>query len=80
MFSKRKHASASPLVGWRRETLEQVIRALEMQVIRVLERHASEGGATHERVGWYADVWRDRAALLDMLAEIDKAQANELRP
>lgn len=77
MFRK---AMPPPLVGWRRETIEQVIHGLELQVIRVLERHASEGGATHERVGWYADVWRDRAALLDMLAEIDKAQANQLRP
>lgn len=77
MFGKRK--PPPPLVGWRRETLEQVIRALEVQIIRTLDRHASEGGSTGERAGWYADAWRDRAALVEMLAEIDKAQKHELR-
>lgn len=75
----RKPKPSPPLVGWRRETIEQVIHGLEMSIIRALERHAADGGTTGERVGWYRAVWEDRKALIEMLAEIDKARENELK-
>ena len=76
----RRPKSVTPLIGWNEDIIEQVIRGLELNIVRVLERHAADGGTTGERVGWYRAVWDDRRALLEMLDELRETRKHELRP